>query len=346
MSLKTTTSPVTSPAKRELPSPTKNASNEFSELKDMIAKASEVSSEHFIDAPNTPMSSSKRTKLTNVESARLPNPLSLPTPEFKIPLPVFSGDFSRTPVPGSLFTLTPTSPPTPRRKTPQAQESPFERQYQQACNGSFTFQNRTYQIREFGRGSFSTIYTLTGNEPQLFAKTDNSQLVIKVYNGIRMKGFNHRAMIGYLSSAIENYTQVTSLNLAVATIHNSTTALSDLAIIQEKVDADIDLNSSEQMAQVKRFFSLSVQTGVLMDLQPANLKVKNGTVVLIDFVEELDDHNISTMINLALKAWVQLFKDSGLTRGQAETHLHQLTEDFEKANPYFSTKWLQDLLNG
>ncbi len=361
MTLRTTTSPTTSPAKREIEPPPQKTSREFKELEEMIDKANDLSKAHFQGERNaaTLESSSKKVKVSvsHVERAALPNPLFslsptpavgiprpvfLPTPEFKVPFGVVPSS-STSSTPGSIR---PTPPPIPRKKTPQGQESPFERQYQQTSKGSFTFQNLTYLIREFGRGSFSTVYTLTENQSPLFANIDNSQLVIKVYNGIRMRGFNQGAMSGYLASALENYTQVTRLSLPVATIHNSATALSDLAIIQEKVDADVDLNSPAQMGQVKHFFALSIQNGVLMDLQPGNLKVKNGTVVLIDFIEELADHNISTMINLALKAWVQLFKDSGLTREQAETHLHQLTEGFETNNPSFNAKWRQDLLNG
>jgi hypothetical protein len=292
-----------------------------------------------------------------VDSSLIPNPHLLPatfTPDFselKKPValtkpsfqPLLSEDRPTT----ELSTHTPpkfTAPPTPRKKTHVGKASPYKLRYQETSNGSFLFSGRLYQIQYLGQGSFSTVYTIVQNPSRLVPTVDNSDIVIKVYNGIRTE-FNQSTLNGYLKSALKNYRQVMSLGLPVATIYNTETALSDLAIIQKRIDANVNPTNPVEMDQVKRFFDLSITSTVLMDLQPANLKVDNGTVVLIDFVEASDDHTIVTMIHLAIKAWIRLCTGNGWNRVQTKQFLHELSSKFENANPYFNAKWLQDLLD-
>lgn len=306
----------------------------------MIAKASETALEHFTNDSNTSMPSSKKAKLmtADVASSTLPKPVFPPAPEFKFPMSVFADNFSN-PTPKKQ-----TPPPTPRKKTP-GPESPFETQYKQTSAGSFNYHNSVYQVKELGAGSFSTVYILREHPNQICPGVDNSEIVIKVYHGIKM-GFDSRRLNKYLDSALTNYKQVIDLQLPVATIYNAETARSDRAIIQEKVDADIDISNPAHMSQVKKFLDTSLESGILMDLQPANLKVRNGVVVLIDFLEELKDHNILTTFNLAMKAWVELFKEKGQSPEQIKAHIDQLTKGFDKLNPYFSDEWRKGLLNG
>lgn len=368
MTTSATTSPIKSPSRVEQ-RPHSNESRELTELESMIAKAGELKDSLFCaetlgndeDYSSARLPESKKMRLSTyhpVDSSNLPKPhFSSPAlkpnyNDFKkpvaLPTPTFGPIFSEEKLSSTAMAQTPpkrTPPPTPRKKTPVGKESPYERKYQEASRGHFSFGGRLYQIQHLGQGSFSTVYTVVKNPSRLVPTVDNSELVIKMYNGIRT-GFHPRALSGYLESALANYKQVMALGLPVAKIYNAETASTDLAIVQKRIDANVNLRNPTEMTQVQRFFDLSIKSGVLMDLQPANLKVENGTVVLIDFVEEMEDHNIVTMVNLAIKAWIDLCKESGFSREQTEAFLRELSSGFEEANPYFNAKWLQDLLNG
>ncbi len=340
MTIRTITSPTHSPIKEAFGAFNPQECNEKYEI---ITKTKRKAQDLFNIENFNPSPTTKKIKLTTDEEKR-----GILEPKVLFELPESSQE---TVEKVDLFSTqqlkTPTRrapPPTPQKKT-SSPVSPFQIQHQQTEAGTFSFHGMTYQISKLGQGSFATAYVLKNNAPQIQSGVDNSNLVVKIFHGIN-SGFHPRALRSYLTSSIQNYAQVTSLNLPVATIYNAETALSDLAIIQEKVDADIDLNNPAHMAQVKHFLDTSIQSGVLMDLQPSNFKVRGDTVVLIDFIEELNEHNISTMVTLAMKAFVRLCKGKGLTPKQIDAHVEQLTAGFEEREPYFNADWRKDLLNG
>jgi hypothetical protein len=120
-------------------------------------------------------------------------------------------------------------------------------------------------------------------------------------------------------------------------IYNENTVVVDRVIVQEMVPHPVD--PSIHLPQVQAFFTASVNNDVMMDLQPDNFRARaDGTVVLIDFVEEEDP--VIVFINKACKAWIETCS----TREEAEARLRFLTAGFLNQVDGYDEQWLNDLL--
>lgn len=277
-------------------------------------------------------------------SMRQYSPLPAPTLG-QLPTPTFS-DWDARPSSSPQFSKTP-PPLTPKaRRSSAMRESPYEQQHLQLKDGLFHYQGRVFQVSYFAKGTFSNVYIFNQQTPSIIPSVgDNSTLVLKAFHGEVDTGFLEGILKIYLQNSLDNYRAVQGLGLPVATIYNLDSAIGDRVIIQSKIPHPINFSDASQMAQVQNFFGLSIESGVPMDLQPANLRVDDkGTVVLIDFVED-EDLILLPAITLACSAWCKVFKESGLTKDQARTQLEQITADFFNKHPDFNTAWLERILN-
>lgn len=222
----------------------------------------------------------------------------------------------------------PTPPPaTPMKKKTASshrlaapvQVSPFQVNQELLSSGKFKIE---VNVNAIDSGSYSTVYEIS-NWPGV---------VLKAFHGRKMS-FDEAHLTGLLIQMGLNYKEIVTLDLPVATVHNLDKLVTEKYVLQERIPHALDRTNQLQMAQVQKFFAASITHDVMMDLQPQNFRVRdNGTVVLIDFVEEADD--VSVFIIKACKEWIEACS----TREEAEKLLAFLT-----ANHYDQT-WINEVL--
>ena len=218
-------------------------------------------------------------------------------------------------------------PPTPMKKNPRtnrtpqevAAVSPFQVNQERLSTGKFQIE---FNVNEIDSGSYATVYEIE----------HIPGVILKAFHGIKM-GFKEKHLTDCLVQMQINYNDIVKLGLPVATVLNVSQLVEHKYILQERIPHKLDRTNQAQMVQVQKFFALSIERQVMMDLQPQNLRVKDdGTVVLIDFVEEEDD--VAIFITKACKEWIA----PCATREEAEKLLTFLT-----AGLYDKT-WINEIL--
>ncbi|MBP7075020.1 MAG: hypothetical protein KBA81_06510 [Rhabdochlamydiaceae bacterium] len=348
MSLELKFSPVKTP--ENIPStPQKNEKTQEGQgLQEIVEKVSyvrtQIREDLFADIDEdihphpTSEDSGKRQRITEFAiPLAIPKPFFLPKPVFgklerdvtpliapKIPTPTLSGERR------SDFKWV--TPPTPKKATPLNRKSDFEKLHDLLRTGGFRYQGKPVK-ETIGKGTYCTVYGFG----------DDSNLVLKAFHG-KKTGFNKNVLMECIKTAAQNYDDVRNkLGLPVAVIHNIETISTDLFVIQERMSVDIDPLNPDQMKQINQFFVKSIENDIVIDLQPGNLKLKDGIVVLIDFIED-PDHTVESMIPFICKAWYGHFRKSGLSKEQALDLLTQLTDGASNTYPYVNREWLEKII--
>lgn len=309
--------------------------------------------------PSPPDASSANSRIAQINFPSSPKKMPLPPPVFE-DTPLF---FAKPKHAGSLFAgldavvtetnvqsmpfsdfsdfLTPELkgteslklPQTPMRKAPvkrarlQSTTSLFQKLHEALYANTFK-----YSVTYLATGSYFNVYTLDGNEETIIPGVDNSELVFKAFHGEK-SGFEESRLREYLRNAIKNYHAVKAAGLPVAEIYNADTAVEDGYIIQRKVSGKVDPLNDQHMLEVQKFFEISLNESLVMDLLPQNFGLENGHVVLFDFVEDPMDV-ISVFHKHAIEYWLKLYRTVCLKKDQAADFLNKLSanhyQDFVK----------------
>lgn len=210
--------------------------------------------------------------------------------------------------------------------------SPFFLLNQKAVEeGSIEINQQTVHLTPFSeQGSYMRVYTIRA-ENQVVKGVSNDALVIKIYHGVKNSGFDESVNRAYLQNSMRNYFEAIAKGLAVAPIYNCQTVSADLFILQEKIPHEIDVNNAHQLEQVRKFFQISLMHGLILDLLDTNLRMReDGTVILIDFVEEPKE-GFQIFIRHAIRSWGQLFASRNeMNRMKTEKFLNDLTKGFDE----------------
>ncbi len=196
--------------------------------------------------------------------------------------------------------------------------SVFKQQHDALSTGTFK-----YNVTYLAKGNYSNVYTLEGNENPIIPGVNNSDIVLKAYHG-ENTGFIETELRNFLHNAIENYRAVKAAGLPVVEIYNANTAEQDGYIIQRKVSGEVDPLNDKQILQVSRFFDISVEQKLPMDLHLQNFVLENEQVLLIDFIEDPDDE-IDPFNKKVIENWIGIYRKSGATKDQAADFLNKLT---------------------
>lgn len=210
---------------------------------------------------------------------------------------------------------------------------------------------------------FSTLHTRLGKEGKIYYKKsdhevtflnkghycavyqfiENPNLLVKAYHGGTDYKFDPIVLRKLLHHSLQSYDTVVSLGLPVAELVNKATAESDGFFVQNKIPHPIDVKNSAHIENVSKFFTASVQQKVPMDLHPENLRAnQDGTVVLIDFIEEPEE--LFFLITEACREWTALLRKNKYTLDQARSTLTTITAGFLNTHPDYSTAWLENIL--
>lgn len=220
-------------------------------------------------------------------------------------------------------------PPTPRKKASETPPSRFQIIHNTLQTGYF----KNTHVSECARGSYSAVYEID----------ETPNLVLKAYHGNIQTGFAQPILLKFIKNSLKNYGDIIALGLPVAELINSKTAENDGFFLQKKIPCAMDIKNPEQVQQAQKFFSLSVEKSVAMDLQPQNLRVTHeNQVVLIDFIEEKD--SIDIFITKACRAWADLARANGLSREAGLNLLKILTSGFLDKHEVFITAWLTEIV--
>ncbi len=234
----------------------------------------------------------------------------------------------------------PLMPPTPAKKAAARKfstgmtDSKFEKIYKSLESGSFSRDSLALTTSLLGVGSYCRVYRID----------ELPNLVIKAHHGNTGYKFSTQSLNALLNHALTNYRNIVARDLPVAKLLNEKTALEEGFFLQLKIPYEIDIFNLKHIEQVALFFTSSVVDDIMMDLQPQNLRVtEEGTVVLIDFVEE--EEAVSLLITKACREWICLCQDKGLAKKEGKKLLLQLTSGFLNSSPKYTTLWLKDLLD-
>lgn len=206
--------------------------------------------------------------------------------------------------------------------------------------GSIEINKHTVTLTPFSEeGSYMRVYTLDADR-NVISEVYNDTLVVKIYHGAKNKCFAESVNQKYLQNSMNNYFATISQGLPVACILNHQTVFTDRFILQEKIPHKIDINDPRQIEQVKNFFHISLKHGLILDLLDTNLRRReDGTVVLIDFVEE-PENGLADFIGHAIRSWCQLFaQENEMDRGKTEIFLDNFTKGFGEY-PFMTKKEL------
>jgi hypothetical protein len=101
-------------------------------------------------------------------------------------------------------------------------------------------------------------------------------------------------------------------------------------IQQQKLLHGINIRNNDQIDQLRNLLIVSLKNKIILDLHPNNLLVQeNGTVTLIDFVEDESD-GLFVFVRHALYQWTEKFaKESGYNEEKAREFLSSLTAGFD-----------------
>jgi hypothetical protein len=212
------------------------------------------------------------------------------------------------PAPGNIWK----TPPTPMKaRRPNSAPSPYSKLCNQIEHGSCMICNQRVKVAIFSKqGSYMNVYTIQAVNP-VITTSSNDQLLLKVYNQKRSSESEKR-LNSYMEHSIQNYRDAQELGLPVATIYNIETALTDHFFLQEKIPGVVDLRNKDHVEQVRKFFIAALKNNLSLDVLPSNLMVKTeGTVVLIDFVEESENEENQNgtycFIRQAIENWCRQF---------------------------------------
>jgi len=240
---------------------------------------------------------------------------------------------------------TPPASPMKRRMTlppkfVHSKTSSFRRVSDSIQNHSFKRNGVSVTFSSFSeKGSYVRVLSPYADD-SLVPGVSNDQLLIKIYNE-KLLTKTEACLKNYMSSSLKNYEAAKHLGLPVSTIFNAATALEDTYFIVEKVPYPIDVNSPDHVKQVHRFFQAAFDQKSIFDLLPDNFCVKeDGTVVLVDFVEDTED-GFDIFLKHALKTWAKRFAESAhYDREATRTSLKQLTEGLNQFDP----QWIDEIL--
>ena len=277
-----------------------------------------------------------------------------------------AGDLSVTDSQPAIFTppLAPTKNNQKGARTAHAvnihlqRQSPYEQLFSKLEKAQgLNILGLTVALNFFAAGSFMNSYSVKA-DLTLIPDVPNDHLLLKAYHGIHFQGRTKftPALSEYMQNSIDNYNAVQRLRIPVATIYNLKTALEDRFFIVKKIPHAIDLSRPDHIEQVSALFKKSFQNRVLIDLAFSNLRADdNGTVTLVDFVEQPFDFNDKQkMKNFAIKflnSWrtpVQILcltknLSKSETKEKAQNLLMSLTQDLDKYG--FNPTWIQGALD-
>jgi hypothetical protein len=221
-------------------------------------------------------------------------------------------------------------PPTPRKKQASALPNAFNALYLKAKDkSSMTIHGKEVELSLLSeKGTYMVVYSLKA-EQRILPSVDNEDLVVKIYNE-KQSACRPQFLESLMGNSIANYYAAKDSGLKVATLYNVESAPDDHFFLQERIPHQIDVTNEEHMKQVQHFFLTSLKNRIILDLLPPNLRVnKEGSVVLIDFVEEPDDGQES-LINQALRMWADLFHKTCQDQERTLAFLDQLTKGFDQ----------------
>jgi hypothetical protein len=231
------------------------------------------------------------------------------------------------------------TPQAPKKAKWSTAQSPYEKQYGKLSSGFFVYQGSKFKTSHLASGTYSSVYQITEGPCELTPGMSNASLVIKCFHGKAGAGFREHGLNNYFLYSVQNYHDIVALRLNVAPIYND--PLTDHVVIQRKIARPINPLDPEQLSQVKGFFDASIHNHVPMDLQPQNLREENGTVYLIDFLEESDE--ISVHLHKSLQAWEQLLCRYKVPKAEITLKLRNLAGACIEHPRYFTTS-IQQLI--
>ncbi|MGR3911874.1 MAG: hypothetical protein QRY71_01005 [Candidatus Rhabdochlamydia sp.] len=203
-------------------------------------------------------------------------------------------------------------PATPRKNL--APSSPFSKVLSCAKNAFLMIGGKTVSLTFLDEGSYMNVYQ-PGDTPLLVPSLSNQAVVVKLYHG-KNTGLSSQQLEKCLTTSLRSYKQTLDYDIPVAKIYNVETALTDCFLIQEKIPHPIQITS--YLLEIFHFFELSLKHNITLDLIPDNFRVKeDGTVVLIDFVEDASEG-------------IELFLEHALY-SLCERYLTETKRDKEKA---------------
>jgi len=227
-------------------------------------------------------------------------------------------------------------------KKPKVESSPYETLFQ-TISGEKTLSlyGVKAKLERIGQGYFMHTFAMKA-ETEILPDIANDTLLVKFYHGAK-GGFGENRLSTYTSSSLRNYETALSLNLPVAQIHNADTALQDRYFLVERIPHEIEM--PQDIEKVHQFFKAAFANKVYFDLHPSNLrKREDGTVTLIDFVEEKINFKTSSgsecacRITALLTAWAE----RGASRAEGEQIVKRLTAGLEEHG--FDPQWAEDAL--
>ncbi len=273
------------------------------ELREINALVDQVAQSSLPSSPKKPKSD---TPPSFLRSATVYPPNTAPTPQaVKSTRPKPNFNFLSS----SNTTTSPAPPPTPRRVLSSEQESPFKKTYDLLESSYFEHNGSWYEVKKLGQGTFSSAYILKPGQHPLVASVNNSDVIIKAFHGTKT-GFSENYLRKLRAHSYQNYLDVKGLGLPVAEIY-----FNNVYVIQKKISGRINPLDADQLAQIRKFFTRSVQNNIIMDLQPANLRAENGRVALIDFMEDSDEI-LKPFLGMVLRAWYRCFHKIEARRSQ------------------------------
>lgn len=201
--------------------------------------------------------------------------------------------------------------------------NPYNELYRTVRKGELRLNNVPVQVVRCGAGDFMEVFSITADVP-IWRGIDNQNLVLKMY-GVK-SSFKEERLDSFLSSSMNSYLMLRGLlEGKIATIYNFASAKEDHYVLQEKIPHEISVEAENQVQQVREFFITSLTHKVALDLKPDNLRVReDGTVVLIDFVED-DSDGLRVFIRHSLRAWARAWKDDRCDREAVAARLESLT---------------------
>lgn len=199
-------------------------------------------------------------------------------------------------------------PRAPKKSCPGRTLNAHGQLFKDAEKGSLLIYGFKYNLTRFGEGTFMKVYKLQG-QSKIQNEVSNDKLLLKLYSRAHIS-FDEKTLSCYMNNSIENYNAAKKLDLPVSTIYNIQTAITDKFFLVELIPNEADLGNENQLKQIQSLFKVSFEKKLLLDLSFSNLRVReNGTVTLIDFVEEpvkfTDACQLSIFVIQYLKSWTK-----------------------------------------
>lgn len=260
-------------------------------------------------------------------------------------------------------------PPTPRKgKSATAREkivSEYETRIARAeAKEPQNIRGVNVSLQLIAYGTFMNCYSIQQADGNVVPGVPNSQVLIKLYHGKKTQ-FTPK-LYQHMQNSIENYHAAQKIQIPVAAIYNSTTASQDHCLIVERIPhedgvqgkGDIDLTNEHHVEQVCDRFKKSFENQIPLDLSFSNLRVRDdGTVTLVDFVENPDDFYKAgkkrEFVVRFLKSWCRqiqniLYKNDStcpaeIAKEESRKLLERLTQGLGQHG--FDPSWNQEALD-